>query len=94
MTIIHVTTKPAQKRDQLWRDGDTLIAHIKGVPKDGEANAYLEKFLAEAFGVPKSSVTITKGHTSRHKTVQVNMEQALLQAKILAIPETPQQRLV
>ena len=39
---------------------------------DGKANVLLLRFLASAYGVPLSAVTLLRGETSRQKTVRVD----------------------
>jgi uncharacterized protein len=40
-------------------------------PVDGAANKALLEFLAGALGVPRSSLSLVSGHTSRNKVVRV-----------------------
>lgn len=40
-------------------------------PVDGAANKALLEFLAGALGVPRSSLSLVSGHTSRNKLVRV-----------------------
>lgn len=46
-----------------------LLVKTRAVAEDGKANTAVIAQLAEAFGLPKSHLEITRGHTSRHKTV-------------------------
>ena len=46
-----------------------LKISITAVKEAGKANKHLTKFLAEKFGVLQKQVQITKGHTSRYKSV-------------------------
>jgi uncharacterized protein YggU (UPF0235/DUF167 family) len=73
---LRVLAKPGQRADGLWRDGDGLVAHVRAAPKEGEANAYLERLLAERLGVAPSLVRVVKGQTSRHKTVEIDVAEA------------------
>ena len=90
---IRLRVKPGQRTDGLWRDseeqGDILVAHIRAAPKDGEANAYLEKYLAEQLGVPKSLVRVTKGGASRFKTVEIDVSYSDVMASLSHIPPLP-----
>jgi uncharacterized protein (TIGR00251 family) len=52
-------------------DGLPKIA-IKARPIDGEANEALITFLAELGGVPKRSIEILSGQTSRTKRLEVD----------------------
>jgi uncharacterized protein len=49
--------------------GDALKVRIAAPPVDGEANAELERFLAKLFALPRSSVRVVGGATSRTKVV-------------------------
>ncbi|HVI73732.1 MAG TPA: DUF167 domain-containing protein [Anaeromyxobacteraceae bacterium] len=48
-----------------------LKLQLAAPPVDGEANAALVEFVAEALGVRKSDVAIVRGDTGRRKTVRV-----------------------
>jgi uncharacterized protein (TIGR00251 family) len=52
--------------------GDALKVKIKAPPVDGKANAELCRFLAAELGLPKGSVTLTRGASSRQKCVAIN----------------------
>lgn len=49
--------------------GDALKLRISARPVEGAANAAVCAFLAEFFGLSKSSVSILKGETSRSKVI-------------------------
>ena len=66
---------PRANRDRLIAPdagGGTLRARVTAPPVDGQANAALIKLVAKALGVPKSRVTLVKGHTARDKLVRVD----------------------
>ncbi len=44
---------------------------VKELPIDGKANEAVTRLLAEYFKVPKASVRIIAGHTSREKIVEI-----------------------
>jgi len=48
-----------------------LKVRVRAVPEKGKANAAIEKLLATALGLPKSSVSVEKGETQRIKTVRI-----------------------
>jgi uncharacterized protein (TIGR00251 family) len=52
------------------KDG-VLQVKIAAPPERGKANKELTDFLAEKLGVKKSAILITKGQTSRHKTILI-----------------------
>lgn len=51
--------------------GGRLKLKIAAPPVDNKANAHLLAWLAAQLGVPKASVTLVRGETSRQKTVAV-----------------------
>ncbi len=65
---LRLYVQPKASRDAFGeRHGDEVRLRITAPPVDGKANSHLQKLLAKAFGVPKSSVTLRRGETSRHK---------------------------
>jgi uncharacterized protein YggU (UPF0235/DUF167 family) len=53
-------------------DGSKLIrVYITTVPEGGKANEAVIKLLAKELGISKSSLTITRGLTSRNKTIHI-----------------------
>jgi len=98
---LRVLVKPGQRADGLWRAGNEadvsgataatdLVAHVRAVPKDGEANAYLERLLAERLSVAPSLVRVVKGQASRHKIVEISADESAVCAAISALPELSQ----
>ena len=72
---VRVTPRSAKPGVGGWRadaDGrDELEVRVAEAPADGAANAAVEQLLAKALGVSRSQVTITAGHSSRHKRLSV-----------------------
>ena len=60
----------------------TLRVRVSAVPDKGKANAAVIALLAKALGVPKSSITVTSGETSRMKTLAVVGDGATLIAAL------------
>jgi hypothetical protein len=72
MADLAVRLQPRAKRDEVvGMRGDQVVIRVKSPPVDGKANAALETFLAKRAGVPKSAVSVVRGHTSRDKLVRV-----------------------
>jgi uncharacterized protein YggU (UPF0235/DUF167 family) len=64
------------------RDGAVLI-RVKAPPVDGKANDALCRLIAKRAGVAPSRVRVTRGHTAREKTVEVEgIETAQLRAAL------------
>jgi len=51
--------------------GDALKISLTAPPAEGRANQALIEFLAELLQLPRASVTIAAGHSSRNKVVRV-----------------------
>ncbi|MFZ0724625.1 MAG: DUF167 domain-containing protein, partial [Desulfobacterales bacterium] len=56
--------------------GDTLKIKLTAPPVEGAANTLCLKFLARRLGLPRSSLEIVSGHTSRTKLILVRAENA------------------
>jgi uncharacterized protein YggU (UPF0235/DUF167 family) len=57
---------------QVAADGSAhLAARVRAVPDKGAANAALVKLLAERFCLPKRTVSVVAGSTSRLKTIRL-----------------------
>lgn len=69
--------------------GDRLKLRLKAPPVDGKANAYLLAFLARAFGVSLSQVSLLQGATNRAKTVLIK-NPAVLPEEVLVDSEPGQ----
>jgi uncharacterized protein (TIGR00251 family) len=68
-----VRIKPNSRKGPLVEpqaDGSLLI-YIREPAAEGKANTALVELVAGHFGVAKSQVAIVRGHTSRHKIIEV-----------------------
>lgn len=52
--------------------GAYLRARVRAAPENNQANRALEALIAKAFGVAKSKVSVTRGHTARMKTLEID----------------------
>ncbi|MDD5486060.1 MAG: DUF167 domain-containing protein [Dehalococcoidales bacterium] len=52
------------------RDG-IIQVKINASPIEGKANSELVKYLADLLEIPKSNISILRGHTSRNKTIEI-----------------------
>jgi uncharacterized protein (TIGR00251 family) len=67
---IHLQPR-ASKNEVCGVHGDALKIRLTSPPVDGAANKLCREFLAGLFDVPRSSVEIISGETSRHKRVRI-----------------------
>lgn len=61
----------AKKSEAIAVLEDALKLRLQAPPIEGKANEALIRFIADRLGVPKSAVSITHGHTSRRKMLEV-----------------------
>jgi uncharacterized protein len=52
--------------------GDALKLALTAPPLDGKANQAVVEFFSELFAIPRSSITIASGETSRNKVIRVS----------------------
>lgn len=75
---LRVRAQPNASRDQIEglsedASGQTFLkVRVRAVPEKGRANDAIEKLIAKALGLPKSSVSVEKGETQRIKTVRIS----------------------
>src|SRR6478672_11218123 len=51
--------------------GDALKLSLTAPPAEGRANQAVIEFFADLFAIPRASVTIASGETSRNKVVRI-----------------------
>lgn len=69
--LIAVRVIPRSSKNVLeWEHGG-LKARLTAPPVDGAANTALISLLAERLAVPRRTISIVRGETSRQKTVEV-----------------------
>ncbi|MEA2575510.1 MAG: uncharacterized protein QOH93_2808 [Chloroflexia bacterium] len=76
---VFVTPRSSANKVMGEHNGAVKVA-LTAAPVEGAANKALVEFLAKVLGVPRSSVSLISGETSRQKTVKVlglSVEEAL-----------------
>jgi uncharacterized protein (TIGR00251 family) len=67
-----VKVQPRAKKNAITGEiGDTLKLALTAPPVDGRANKACIEFFANLLDVPRSSVTIASGESSRRKVIRV-----------------------
>jgi uncharacterized protein (TIGR00251 family) len=62
----------ARKNAITGRVGDALKLALTAPPVEGRANQAVIEFFADFFEIPRSSVSIASGETSRNKLIRVS----------------------
>jgi uncharacterized protein len=60
----------ASKSSLIGMHGDAVKIKIHAPPVDGEANEEVIRFLSELLNLPKKSILIVQGQTSRQKLIE------------------------
>jgi uncharacterized protein (TIGR00251 family) len=69
---IEVRVRPGAKRAAVETQANgALLVRVKEPAIEGRANEAVIEAIAEHFAVPKSSVTILRGHSNRNKLVEI-----------------------
>jgi uncharacterized protein (TIGR00251 family) len=67
--MVSLKISPNAKKNEIIKDESGIKIKITAQPVEGKANKALIEFLSKTFKVPKTSVEIVKGDTSKEKTV-------------------------
>ena len=67
--LVNLRISPNAKKNDIIKDGDIIKVKITALPIDGKANKALVEFFAKNFKIPKTSIEILKGETSKEKTI-------------------------
>ncbi|HET7696402.1 MAG TPA: DUF167 domain-containing protein [Vicinamibacterales bacterium] len=70
--VLAIRVIPRSPRTRVdGRRGDAILIRLNAPPVDGAANDALVAFLSDALAVPRRSIAIVSGLTSRDKRVRV-----------------------
>ena len=67
--VANIKISPNAKKNEIIHEGKFVKIKITAQPIDGKANKALVEFLSKYFKIPKTSIKILKGETSKEKTV-------------------------
>ena len=72
MSRVSVKVIPKSGRSELKMVGKSLKIWLKSAPADGKANEELVRMLADKLRIPRASVEIVSGFSSRNKIVDIS----------------------
>ena len=76
--LLSLYIQPRASRDEwVGLHGDSIKVRTTAPPVDGKANKQLCAWLAKSFKVPKNSVQLLRGESSRHKQFLIEHPQRL-----------------
>jgi uncharacterized protein YggU (UPF0235/DUF167 family) len=85
-----VRVKTGAHRDGVWREADGLYCQIRAQPEHGDANEYLVRYLSGSLRVATSLMSISKGKTSPHKLISIDIAPEDLRPIIESLATVPQ----
>lgn len=84
--IVRIKISPNASKNEIIRNDDGSVKiKITAQPIEGKANKALVEFLSKEFKIPKTSIEILKGDTSKEKTILFRTTD---EAKISSIEKT------
>ena len=76
--VLDCHLQPKASKDEFaGLHGERLKIRLTAPPVEGKANAHLMAFLAAAFGVAKSQVSLESGELNRQKRVRIRSPRTL-----------------
>ena len=67
--ILNLKVIPNSSKNMFLKSDDGLKLKITAPPVDNKANKFVIEYLSKLFKVPKTSIKILKGDTSREKVI-------------------------
>ncbi len=75
--LLRVRISPNASKNEIIADGEIIKVKLTAPPVDGKANKALIALLSKHYKVPKTSIKIIKGETSRDKTLLIGEQECL-----------------
>jgi len=70
---IKIKAKPGSRSNEIKKlDEDYYEVRVTAPPEKGKANEKVIELMAEYLGVPKSRISILKGHMYKEKILEIN----------------------
>lgn len=69
--IVNLKISPNASKNEIIKSSEGVKVKITAQPIDGKANKCLVEYLSKLFRIPKSSILILKGETSKEKTILI-----------------------
>lgn len=85
---VELRVQPGASRNAvagLADDGAVLLVKVTAPAEGGKANAAVIKLLAKSWKLPKSALSLARGHSSRRKSLRVDGDRERLEAWLAEI---------
>jgi uncharacterized protein YggU (UPF0235/DUF167 family) len=85
VAVIAVTVKPSSRSPGIALSSEAIAIRVAAPPRDGAANQAVRLALAQALGVPVSSIRLKRGASARTKFFEIDgLERAEVFARLRA----------
>ena len=71
--IVQIKISPNASKNEIIKDDTGIKIKLTAQPIEGKANKALIEFLSKQFKIPKTSISIIKGETSKDKTLLIKV---------------------
>lgn len=71
---VNLKISPNASKNEIIKNGDEIKIKLTAQPVEGKANKALVEFLSKELKIPKTSIIILKGETSKDKTILFKTE--------------------
>ena len=82
--IIKIKIVPNSSKNDIIIEEEFVKVKVTAQPIENKANKALVEFLSKTFKIPKTSIQILKGDTSKEKTILLSTTDSQKQAEIKA----------
>ena len=82
--IVKIKIVPNSSKNDIVLEEEFVKVKVTAQPIENKANKVLIEFLSKSFKIPKTSIEILKGETSKEKTILLGTTDKLKQAEIIA----------
>lgn len=74
--ITQIKISPNASKNEIIKDEAGIKIKLTAQPIEGKANKALIEFLSKQFKIPKTSIIILKGETSKDKTLLIKVSES------------------
>ncbi len=83
--IIHIKIVPNSSKNDIVIEEEFIKVKVTAQPIENKANKALIEFLSKLFKIPKTSIEILKGETSKEKTLLLKTNDETKKANIVSM---------
>ena len=82
--LVNIKIVPNSSKNDIVLEDEFVKVKVTAQPIEGKANKALIEFLSKKFKIPKTSIEIVKGETTKEKTLLFKIEDEAKKALVLS----------